>query len=113
MASPGDFKQIIVQYISDSGRIFSFSQTARNARAVRNVILPVRGVQGVPERWKMRYIIIQSLIRGEVYTRRIKIGNVNNPLFTGEQNTLQLDGVVWRVVARRGESSRGPKLSGD
>lgn len=84
------------------------SQKRSLAVAVRNPIVPQRTNQGIPERWHYRYIRIVTVYGGEIYWRKVIISNANNPIFTGSQKTLNIDGVIWQIWERKGESRRGP-----
>lgn len=111
MALPGEGNQVICRYITDAGEVLTINMKRELAINVSNQVTDVRTVQGKPEMWKLRSITIQTISGNRLYKRRITICNHNNPLFLGTQQTLNVDGVVWRVTGRRGERRRGPYAS--
>lgn len=111
MTKPGEFHHVPVRYLSDDGDLYTFMQKKSNALAVGNEIVPYLDNPGVPERWRFRYIVVQTIYGNESYTRRLTIGYPSNPLYQGAQNTLVIDGVTWRVISRKGESRRGGRAS--
>lgn len=108
MTRPGEFDKAIIAYTTEGGEILTVNQKRSLAVAVGNLIVPTRGRQGIPERWRYRYITIVTVYGGKYYARRVVIAHPVNPLWTGQQNSLQIDGVIWRVTERRGEYRRGP-----
>lgn len=109
MTLPGEFKQCIVNYFTDDGTLLTVSQKRSVAQAVHNPITQLRGKsQGVPERGRLRTITIATTRGGEYFTREIFICNKANPLWTGAQRTVVIDGWTWQVIERRGEYRRGP-----
>jgi hypothetical protein len=104
---PGEFNQSAIVYVTDGGIAFSISQKRSNALAVGNTLTTRGNAQGTPERWRLRYIIAVTIYGGRFYKRRIHIGSVRNPVFTGDRSTITLDGTIWKVTGRHGESSRG------
>lgn len=109
MTAPGEFNQAIVAYTSDTGDVFTISMRESNALLVGNTIVDTRSNQGIPEFWNLRFIRLQTVSGGRTYQRKIIISNPNNPLFTGSQRLLNIDGVVWIVTGCKGERMRGPK----
>lgn len=107
---PGEFDQAICLYKSDTGTLFTVSQKRETALALGNQIVDSRINEGVPERWRFRTISVQYLLVStyRVYQRDYIICDPLNPLFTGQQNTVVIDGATWRVTGRHGEDMRGP-----
>jgi hypothetical protein len=108
MSLPGENNQAIINYAADTGEIFQISQKAKDATAVGNFPAPFRQNQGLPPRWKGRYVTIEVVVAGQLYSRRLVIADANNPIYRGQQNTVVIDGVTWRVKSRNGESAIGP-----
>ena len=108
MTLPGAFDQAIVAYTSDTGTVFTISQRRDNALLVGNQIVSERTNQGIPEFWNLRFIRLQTVHLGRTYQRKIVIGSPTNPLFTGMQRLLNIDGVTWIVTGCKGERMRGP-----
>jgi len=75
---------------------------------LQNPVVSNSEVQGFPQRWKLRTVTLQTVYGGELFTRREVVCNSNHPIFVGLQNSLIIQGVLWRVVARSGEYRRGP-----
>lgn len=111
MTAPGEFDQAICLYLSDDGTAYTISQKRETAVALGNQIVDTRGAQGVPERWRFRYIEVMGIntATNRLYQRIYVICSPTNPLFSGDQNTVSIDGFTWRVTSRHGENMRGPK----
>lgn len=109
MSLPGENNQYIVNYLTDTGEVIQISQKAKDSTAVGNIRAPFRQRQGPPPRWKLRYIRIQIVRDGWRYERKIVISDANNLLFRSDgPKTVNIDGAIWTVVGRVGESARGP-----
>jgi len=108
MTLPGEFNQVIIAYTTDDGVVMTTSQKIGMAQAVNNPIVAMRSNQGIPERWQYRHIRIVTVYGGTIYWRRCVISNPNNPIFVGTQKTINIQGVVWQIWERKGESRRGP-----
>lgn len=108
MTLPGECNQAIIIYTSDGGEVLTLSQKRETALAVGNPISATRSIQGLPEKWKLRYISIMTVRNGALYERRVVICSNQNPLFTGLQNTVRISGWIWQVTGRHGENRRGP-----
>jgi hypothetical protein len=108
MVRPGALKSAIIIYVTDAGELFTTSQAYANAVALGNNVVPTRINPGVPERWKLRKITVQTIADGELFSRRYVIGFPSNPLWTGAVNNVLIDGVMWHVTSRTGEYRRGP-----
>ena len=108
MTLPGEFNHSIIAYTSDNGTTYTYSQKTELATLVANTIVPYRFEQAIPERWRLRTITIATVYGGRYYTRRIVIGSNTNPLYIGFRNSVDIQGVTWRVIGRTGEYRRGP-----
>jgi len=105
---PGEFNQCIISYVTDAGVTMTASEKLTMAQAVGNPIVALRTNQGIPERWHYRYIRIVTIYGGRTYWRKVIISSAQNPIFVGTKKTLLIDGIVWQVWERKGESRRGP-----
>lgn len=101
-------------YSSDSGQAYNIVLDGSVSRAAGNAISASLANPSLPASQKRpikpRYILVSDGATGNK-RKRIIIGSITNPLFTGASSTFIANGTSYTVRTRVGERTSTPVLS--
>jgi hypothetical protein len=99
-----DFKRVHILYTDDKGDQHAISQRRAAQVAIGNVVTTNDALPGRPDKWKLRHVLAKSVDgSNNIFHKKIVIGSVTNPFWTGASTSFVEDGATWTVQGRIGE----------
>lgn len=105
----------VFTYTDDAGTVYNVTQDAGNGDAVGNERSSVanrpvlRTSQARPI--KPRYVLLRDTAT-QNKSKKVVIGSRTNPIFTGTDATVTINGTEYQVVTRVGERQSRPIVTG-